>query len=133
MGSSRRERLPYTGESAQTRLSYERYLADAERGKTALQLKAVAEQMTPDIRRSWSARSFTAVSTPVGDFDALICNVSYHFHKHGQKYGNIRLYTQAARRHFIQHRQHAVADQQGLLKLPEGRFEPDGRIVTYFG
>jgi hypothetical protein len=68
------EHLPYNGESAQDRLAYDRYLADAKRGKTALQLKAVAEQLTPDLRRSWAPRSFTGISTSVGEFDAIVCN-----------------------------------------------------------
>lgn len=133
MNSTNDEHLPYRGESAQDRLAYERYLADVKRGKSALQLKAVAEQLTPDIRRSWSARSFTSITTPVGGFDALACNVAYHFHTHGQKYGSILLYTRAAREYFEHHRQEAVAGPQGLLKLPCGLFEVDGRIVTYAG
>jgi hypothetical protein len=133
MGSGNEEHLPYSGESAQDRLAYKRFLGDARRGKTALQLKAVAEQMTPDIRRSWSGRSFTAVSTPAGNFDALICNISYHFHTHGQKYGSIHIYTQEAKRYFEKHRQDAVLGVQGVLKLPKGTFEPDGRIITYVG
>jgi hypothetical protein len=132
MGSTNREHLPYSGESAKDRLAYERYLTDVKRGKSAFQLKAVAEQMTADIRQSWSARSFTAVTTPVGDFDALVCNVAYHFHTHGQKYGTILAYTQAAKQYFDQHRQSAVIDQ-GLIKLPSGIYESDGRIVTYTG
>ena len=87
------EHLPYNGQSAQDRLAYEHYLADARRGKTALQLKAVADQLTTDLRMKWAPQSFTGVSTPVGNFDATVCNVSYHFHRHGQKYGNIRSYT----------------------------------------
>jgi hypothetical protein len=70
------EFLPYRGESAQDRLAFDLYLADVKRGKSLLQLKAVASQITSDIRRSWSARSFTAVSTPGGVFDAIVCNIS---------------------------------------------------------
>ena len=36
MASPGSEQLPYSGESAQDRLSYDHYLADAKRGKTAL-------------------------------------------------------------------------------------------------
>ena len=133
MSSASNEHLPYGGESAQDRLAYEQYLADVKRGKSALQLKAVAEQLTPDIRRNWSARSFTSVTTPEGGFDALVCNVAYHFHTHGQKHGSIRVYTRAAREYFEQHRQEAVAGPNGMLKLPLGVFEVDGRIVTYVG
>jgi len=132
MSSADFEHLPYSGESPQDRFAYDRYLADAERGKTGIQLKAVAEQMTADIRDSWFAASFTGVSTPVGNFDALVCTVSYHFHTHGQKYGSIRLYTLAAKRYFLQHRGNAVANSRGLLTLPKGTFHRDGRIVTFF-
>ena len=134
MGPNEREYLPYRGESPQDRLAYERYLADVKRGKSSLQLQAVEAQMTPDIRQSWSARSFTAVSTPEGEFDAVVCNVSYHFHTHGQRYGSIRLMTEQAKRYFEQHRQQAVDNAYGLLRLPDGSlFERDGRIVTYVG
>lgn len=127
------EHLPYSGESAQDRVAYDRYLADAKRGKTALQMKAVADQLISDLRRSWAPRSFTGVSTSVGEFDATVCNVSYHFHTHGQKYGSIRLYTDAAKRYFEQHGRGAVADAKGLIRLPLGVFDRAGRIVTYFG
>jgi hypothetical protein len=133
MGLTGYEHLPYSGESAQDRLAYDRYLADAKRGKTALQLKAVAGQLTPDLRRFWAPRSFTGVSTSVGDFDATVCNVSYHFHTHGQKYGSIRLYTEAARRYFEQNGKSAAADPKGLIRLPLGVFDRAGRIITFFG
>jgi hypothetical protein len=127
------EQLPYSGESAPDRFAYDRYLADAERGKTAMQLQAVAEQMGDDIRHNWFAISFTDVSTPVGHFDAIVCAVSYHYHKHGQKYANIRLYTLAAKRYFLKHQGDVVPNSRGLLKLPKGTFHRDGRIVTFFG
>lgn len=134
MGFNEREYLPYRGESAQDRVAYEQYLVDVKRGKSLLQLRAVETQMTPDLRQSWSARSFTAVSTPDGEFDAVVCNVSYHFHAHGQKYSSIRLMTQQAKRYFDEHRQQAVDNGYGLLRLPNGSlFERDGRIVTYVG
>jgi hypothetical protein len=88
------EHLPFSGESAQDRLAYQRYLEDVKRGKSALQLSAVANKLTPDLRNSWLPRSFTGVSTQSGDFDAIFCNISYHFHTHRQKYGSIRLYRQ---------------------------------------
>jgi hypothetical protein len=133
MSSSGNEHLPYHGESARDRMAYELYLADVQRGKSALQLKAVADQLTPDLRRSWAPRSFTGVSTPVGDFDATVCNVSYHFHAHGQHYGSIRLYTDAAKRYFEQHGRGVKPDAKGLIKLPSGVFDSVGRIVTFFG
>ena len=131
------EHLPFSGESAQDRLAYERYLQDVKRGKSALQLIvqliAVAQQLTLDLRNSWLPRSFTGVSTSVGDFDAIVCNVSYHFHTHGQKYGSIRMYTEAAKRYFEQHRQSAVPDPKGLVRLPLGTFDRAGRVLTFFG
>jgi hypothetical protein len=134
MGPNDREYLPYRGESPQDRLAYEQYLADVKRGKSSLQLTAVATEMTPEIRRSWSARSFTGVSTPEGEFDAVVCNVSYHFHTHGQRHGSIHLMTQQAKRYFEQHHEQAVDNGYGLLRLPDGSlFECDGRIVTYVG
>jgi hypothetical protein len=133
MPASGYEHLPYSGESAQDRRTFERYLEDVKRGKSALQLSAVAGQLTPELRNSWLPRSFTGVSTPVGDFDAMVCNVSYHFHAHGQKYGNIRLYTEAAKRYFEQNRRSAVPDAKGLMRLPLGIFDRFGRILTFFG
>jgi len=127
------EHLPYSGESAQDRLAYRRYLTDAARGKTALQLKAVAAQLTPDLRMKWAPRSFTGVTTSEGEFDATVCNVSYHFHAHGQKYGSILCYTEAARRYFDQHGRGVPADSNGLIQLPLGIYDRTGRIVTYFG
>jgi hypothetical protein len=133
MSSTGYEHLPYNGESAQDRLAYDRYLADARRGKTALQLKAVADQLTPDLRKSWAPRSFTGVSTSVGEFDATVCNVSYHFHAHGQKYGSIRFYTEAAKRYFAQNGRRGVADPKGVIRLELGAFDRVGRIITFFG
>lgn len=127
------EHLPYGGESAQDRLAFDRYLADAKRGKTALQLKAVAQQLTPDLRSLWLPQSFTGVVTPEGAFDALVCNVSYHFHRHGQKYGSIRVYTEVARRYFDQHKGPALPNSKRLINLPMGVFDRTGRIVTFFG
>lgn len=127
-----KENLPYKGESPQSQFAYKRYLADVSRGKSLLQLKAVASQMTPWIRRSWSPRSFTAVTTPEGEFDAVVCNIAYHFHKHGHSHGNIRAMTQRALEYFEKHRQEAVQTRAGLLKFPNGSlYEADGRIVTY--
>jgi hypothetical protein len=59
--------------------------------------------------------------------------VSYHFHTHGQKYGSNRLYTEAAKRYFEQHRRSAAADPKGLISLPLGVFDWTSRIVTFFG
>jgi hypothetical protein len=134
MGFDDREYLPYGGESPHDPFAYERYLADIERGKGLLQLKAVASEMTQEIRQSWSPRSFTAVVTPEGEFDAVVCNVSYHFHKHGEKYGSIRLMTDQAKQYFEQHRQEASLTEEGLLRFPDNSlFTLDGRIVTYVG
>ena len=125
------ERLPYQGESASDRLAYENYIRDVERGKSLLQLTATKKATTPQIRSSWSARSFTAVQTPQGIFDDVICNISYHFNKHGAPYGTVAAMTLAAQQYFRQNRHQAKFDQ-GVLKLPRGTFEPDGRIITFF-
>jgi hypothetical protein len=130
---SNREHLPYAGESAQDRSAFQRYLSDAERGKTALQLTAVARQLTPDLRHHWSPRSFGPVVTPVGEFDSLVCNVSYHFHRHGQKYGSIRLYTEAALRYFELESGRTTPDEHGLIKFKSGILDAQGRIVSFFG
>ena len=133
MGLSGYEHLPYNGESAQDRFAYDRYLGDVKRGKSALQLQSVAGQLRPDLKQSWAPRSFTGVSTSVGKFDATVCNVSYHFHVHGQKYGNIRLYTETARRYFRKYGHTVAPDAKGLIKLPHGVFDRAGRIVSFFG
>jgi hypothetical protein len=134
MGVNDIEHLPYNGEPPQDRFAHQQYLADLKRGKSLIQLKAVASEMTPDVRQSWSVRSFTSVSTPEGNFDAIVCNASYHYNKHGSKYGSIRLMTQQAKRYFQQHRHQATPNGFGLLKLPNGSlYETDGRIVTFVG
>jgi hypothetical protein len=125
------ERLPWQGESASDRLAYEKYLQDVERGKSLLQLIAAKKAITPQIRKSWSARSFTAVQTPQGIFDDVICNISYHFNKHGTPYGSVAAMTLAAQQYFRQNRQLARLEN-GVLKLPRGNFEPDGRIITFY-
>jgi hypothetical protein len=127
------EHLPYSGESPHDRLAFDRYLADAKRGKTAMQLRAIADQLTSDLRRSWAPQSFTGVTTPEGRFDAVVCNASYHFHAHGQKYGTIRVYTEAAKRYFELHGNGMAPGQNGLIRLPKGVFDREGRIVTFFG
>lgn len=127
------EQLPYSGESAKSALAFKRYLEDAERGKTSLQLLAVSQQITPVIRSSWSGRTFTSVQTPVGLFDPIVCNISYHFHKHGQTFGTILVFTREAKRYFEENRANAVSGEGNLLKLPRGIYEADGRVVSYFG
>lgn len=64
MNPAEYEHLPYAGESAQDSQAFARYLADVKRGKTGLQLKAVAQQLTPDLRIRWLPQSFTGVVTP---------------------------------------------------------------------
>jgi hypothetical protein len=126
------EYLLYGGESPQNRHAFERYLQDVQRGKSLLQLQAVAADLTPELRAHWSPRSFTPIVTSAGRFDEVVCNVSYHFHKHGQKYGNIRQMTQVALRALQQHRHEGRVRADGLLQLPDGSlFELDGRIVTF--
>jgi hypothetical protein len=131
MHEGRIEHLPYQGESASDRLAYQRYLDEIKRGKSLLQLIAVQKALTSEIRQSWSARSFTPVQTSQGIFDDVVCNISYHFNKHGAKYGSIANMTQEAQKYFKQNRQLAV-QSSGILKLPHGSFEQDGRIITFF-
>jgi len=133
MPNDETELLLYGGESPQDRLAYQRYLSDVQRGKSLQQLKAVAEAITPEIRRSWSPRSFTAIKTSEGSFDEVVCNISYHFQKHGQKYGTIAKMTDEALRLFRDRRVDAKL-RSGLLQFPDGSlFEIDGRIVTFVG
>lgn len=127
------EHLPYNGQSAQDQLAFTQYRQDLSRGKSHFQLQAVQAQMTDDIRRSWSARSFTDVQTPIGVFDAVVCNISYHYNKHGDAFGSIAEMTRSGRTYFGTHRAQARIIEGGLLKFPNGSiFEPDGRIVTFF-
>jgi len=130
MHGGRMEHLPYQGESASDRFAYERYREEIKRGKTLLQLIAVQKAVTPEIRQSWSARSFTPVQTSQGIFDDVVCNISYHFNKHGAKYGSVALMTQEAQKYFMQNR-HVAVLSSGILKLPDGSFEQDGRIITF--
>lgn len=123
------------GESPQDRMAYQRYLIEVQSGKSLLQLKAVSDALTPALRGRWSARTFRPIRTSLGLFDALVCNLSYHFHKHGQKYGTIQKMTDEAVRHFQAHRAEArTRPSDGLLVFPDGSlYEPDGRIVTFVG
>lgn len=125
------EHLPYKGESSKDRLAFKRYADDVVRGKSLLQLTATAKAFTPGLRQSWSPRSFTGVVTPVGEFDEVICNVSYHFNKHGAKFGTVGKFTRAAKDYFKRNRQRAKPQGDGTLKLPHGTYEQDGRIVTF--
>lgn len=132
MPNNRVEHLPYQGESSSDRFAYERYRDEVKRGKSLLQLIAVQKAVTPEIRRSWSPRTFTPVQTSQGLFDDVVCNISYHFTKHGAKYGSVDQLTHAAQHYFTQNRRLAVVES-GLFRLPNGSlFEQDGRIVTFF-
>jgi len=135
MSANQVESLLYGGEAPENRGAFQRYLLDVQRGKSLLQLKAVAADLTPEIRRWWSPRSFTRVQTLEGMFDEVVCNVSYHFHKHGRKYGSLRRMTEQATRLFRESRHQARFRQRdGLLQFPDGSlFELDGRIVTFVG
>jgi hypothetical protein len=129
------EYLLYGGESPQNRFAYVRYLQDVQRGKSLQQLQAIAESITPHIRQSWSGRSFTPVQTPAGRFDEVISNISYHFYKHGQKYGTIQRMTDEALRYFREHRNEAkIRKTDGLLVFPNhSLYEHTGKIVTFVG
>jgi hypothetical protein len=129
------EYLLYGGESPQNRIAFLHYLTEAQRGKSLFQLTAVAKDLIPDIRRCWSPRSFTKIETSQGSFDEVVCNISYHFHKHGQKFGTIKQMTDEALRLFRERRAEArIRETDGLLRFPDGSlFEVDGRIVTFVG
>ena len=128
------EHLPSGGESPQDRFAYQRYLDDVARGKGLLQLTAVAREVTPWIHQSWSPRTFTPVLTPEGNFDEVICNVAYHFHRHGANNGfaSVAMMTMAARNYFRANRGNAKPQPDGTLLLSLGRFEMDGRIITFY-
>ena len=126
------EHLRYCGEMPQDNKAYQQYLEDMRRGKTLLQLQAVQREITPEIRQSWSVRTFSPVMTPAGMFDEVVCNISYHFHKHGSKYYSITRMTEEARRFFAANRGSAAENALGLLKFPDGSiYEKDGRIITF--
>jgi hypothetical protein len=126
------EQLRYCGELPQDIKAYQQYLDDMRRGKTLLQLQGVQLEITSEIRSSWSARSFTPVITPQGIFDEVVCNISYHFHKHGSKYYSITRMTEEAKLYFARNLGKGKLNEQGLLKFPDGSiYEPDGRIVTF--
>jgi hypothetical protein len=127
------EILPYNGQSRQDRAAFQLFLEDLRRGKTMSQLQSIAEGMTHAIRRSWSARSFTDVTTADGKvYDAVICNISYHYNKHGYKLVSIERFTQTAKQYFSINQGYAKLTADGLLKMPNGSlYERDGRIVTY--
>ena len=125
------ENLPYRGESASNASAFQRYRAEVkERGKSLLGLLAVQKEMTPEIHRSWSARTFTPIQTSEGVFDEVVCNIAYHFKEHGSKYDNIAQFTEAAQEHFQRYRKVAILSD-GTLKLPKGLYEQDGRIITF--
>lgn len=126
------EQLPYRGESPQDRLAFEKYLDEVKRGKSLLALVAMRDALTPAIRSSWYPGSFTKIKTSEGEFDELVCNLAYHFGKHGDSYGDIATLTRAAKQYFNQNRAQAKL-VAGKLKFPNGSiFMPDGRIVTFF-
>lgn len=128
------EHLLPAGESPQDRLAFERYKLDIGRGKSLLQLQAVAAEITPQIRLAWAPRSFTPVRTSAGVFDATVCTIAYHFHKHGERFRTIQAMTHAAQEYFRRERTQARITTEGLLKFPDGSmYEPSGRIVTYLG
>lgn len=125
------EKLLYGGESPENRHAFNRYLEEVNRGKSLLQLQAVAAQITLHIRSCWSARSFTPIITSDGEFDEIICNISYHFHKHGQhRYPDIKSMTEDSVNYFRANR-HLARTEGDLLRFPDrSLYELDGRIVT---
>lgn len=126
------EQLPYRGESQQDRYAFAKYMEEVRRGKSLLGLIAMRNALTPEIRVCWYAGTFGTIETSQGQFDELTCNLSYHFAKHGEKYGTIANMTAIAIRYFKAHRAEARREENGMLKFPNGSiFTPDGRIVTF--
>ena len=125
------EQLPYRGESPQDRKAFAQYMEEVKRGKSLLALIAMREALTPEIRACWYEGTFGTVETSQGQFDELTCNLSYHFGKHGGRYGTIANMTAIAVRYFKAHRSEA-REEYGKLKFGNGSiFMPDGRIVTW--
>ena len=132
MAEKRIEQLPYRGESPQDRYAFAQYMEDVSRGKSLLGLIEMRKALTGEIRKSWYEGTFTPVETTQGTFDELTCNLTYHFGKHGAKYGDIATMTAAAKRYFALNRSKATL-VEGKLKFPNGSiFMPDGRIVTFW-
>ena len=125
------EQMPYRGESPQDRHAFAQYMEEVSRGKSLLALIEMRKALTPEIRKSWYAGTFTPIETTQGTFDELTCNLAYHFQKHGAKYGDVATMTAAAQKYFALNRSKAkVVD--GKLKFPNGSvFMPDGQIVTF--
>jgi hypothetical protein len=125
------EEMPYRGESAQDRTAFARYMEEVKRGKSLMALMAMRAALTPEIRACWHAGSFGTIRTSQGMFDELTCNLSYHFGKHGEKYGTIANMTAIAMRYFQAHRGEATP-RDGMLVFPNGSiFTPGGKIVTF--
>jgi hypothetical protein len=125
------EQMPYRGESAQDRHAFAKYLEEVKRGKSLLALMAMRSALTPEIRACWHEGTFGTIETSQGAFDELTCNLSYHFGKHGERYGTIANMTAIAKRYFNDHRAEA-REENGMLKFPNGSiFTLSGRIVTF--
>jgi len=75
------EVMSYSGQDATDIYAFAAYLEDVQRGKSLLQLSAMAET-DPETQAKWSPRSFTAVEIDGRWFSAVVCNMSYHYHKH---------------------------------------------------
>lgn len=125
------EELASHNESPSDRHAFGKYTNDVERGKSLIQLIYTQKAITPWVRSQWSGRSFTAVKTPVGDFDAVTCTISYHFNKHGTRFRSVHEMTIAAVEYLRTHRKSARVTAEGDLKLPRGRFNREGRIVWF--
>jgi hypothetical protein len=119
MPCEKTEYLLSGGESPKDVGAYMQYRLDAQRGKTMLQLKAVAEEVNPEVHTHWSPRSFTPIETDVGVFNAIVCNIAYHFHKHGQTFRTVQRMTDEALRAFREHRHEAVIRADGLLQIKD--------------
>jgi hypothetical protein len=125
------EEMPYLGEAPADRKAFAKYMEEVKRGKSLLALIAMRDALTPEIRACWYEGSFGTIETSQGQFDELTCNLSYHFGKHGDKYGTILNMTAIAISYFKTQR-HEAREENGMLRFPNGSiFTSDGRIVTF--
>ncbi len=106
-------------------------MEEVQRGKSLLALVSMRNALTPEIRKYWYEGTFGTIETSEGTFDALTCNLAYHFGKHGEKYHTIANMTTVAKQYFVANRAKAKL-VDGVLKFPNGSiFTTDGRIITF--
>jgi hypothetical protein len=118
--------------SLSDRFAYQQWLNWVGSGKSLFQLQAMKEAATPEIRASWVPSTFTPHRIGNEEFDALVCNLSYHFFKHGEHFGTVKRFTDAALLYFRENRAQAEVTPEGHLLLPKGRYTRTGQIISYW-